>query len=369
VIPSADTATAIVLNAGPLAMRRLCGKPLLAHTIDIALASKPIVRTIVHTTDPDESALAKSMGCTVHSGSLDSIAPDGTFVFLSGSYPIRSDSDIEAALGHIRSADAVIAAVRLEDRVWSHRRGAGGAQRIDSRDPWYRQTFSLAVGVGPAALRNPFAPAGRVALHEMDTDAAISITRPAHFHSASLVLRERLRARAMTLLAPLRMLVLDFDGVLTDNRVLVSETGQESILANRSDGLGLGMLRKAGVKVAVLSAETNPVVARRCEKLKLDFVQGVENKIESLDALLSRNGVNADQAAYMGNDVNDLACMARCAVSIAPADAHPDVLAAAHLVTERSGGAGTGGIGAAREVADWFVASRSATPNPDGRAT
>ena len=125
------------------------------------------------------------------------------------------------------------------------------------------------------------------------------------------------------------------------------------MLCNRSDGLGLGMLREAGIDAAVVTAEMNPVVLRRCEKLKLECVQVPKEKLPALKQLLAAKKVDPAQVAYVGNDVNDLPCMNHVGCSIAVADAWPTVLGAASVVTTRRGG-----LGAVREVCDWFLHAR-----------
>ena len=107
-------------------------------------------------------------------------------------------------------------------------------------------------------------------------------------------------------LTSIDLLVLDFDGVLTDNRVLVSEDGTESVFCSRGDGLGLEMVRAVGVEVFVLSKEPNPVVSARCRKLQLPVLQGCDDKLTALCELASERHLQPDQIAYVGNDVNDL---------------------------------------------------------------
>ncbi len=92
--------------------------------------------------------------------------------------------------------------------------------------------------------------------------------------------------------------MFDFDGVMTDNRVWVDEDGREMVAANRSDSLGLNALREAGIQTLVISTETNPVVAARCRKLKIEYVQGVEDKATLLRNLLART---ADRSASMSS--------------------------------------------------------------------
>lgn len=155
------------------------------------------------------------------------------------------------------------------------------------------------------------------------------------------------------LLGRVRLLVLDFDGVLTDNTVTVTSDGTEAVTCWRGDGLGLAALRAAGVAVHVLSTERDPVVAVRCAKLGLPHRQGLEDKAAALEELLADAGVAAAEVAYVGNDVNDLGCLRAVGLPVVVADAHPDVVGAARLVTRAAGGRG-----AVREVCDLLVAAR-----------
>ena len=154
-------------------------------------------------------------------------------------------------------------------------------------------------------------------------------------------------------LRQVRMAVFDFDGVFTDNRVHVLEDGREAVVCDRSDGHGIGMLRKAGIPAFVLSTEANPVVTARCEKLALPVQQGLgDTKGEAFRRLLEREGVASEHALFVGNDVNDLDCLRLAGLAAAPADAHPDALAAADWHLSRMGGRG-----AVREVCDRLLAS------------
>ncbi len=143
------------------------------------------------------------------------------------------------------------------------------------------------------------------------------------------------------------LVVLDFDGVLTDNRVWVTESGEESVVCNRGDGMGLSMLRKSGVEVVVLSTERNPVVAARCKKLNLPCHQGIDDKRSTLLRLITESKVDLADVVYIGNDINDLACICMVGCGIAVADAHPSVLKAADLILSHRGGQG-----AVREFCD-----------------
>jgi YrbI family 3-deoxy-D-manno-octulosonate 8-phosphate phosphatase len=143
------------------------------------------------------------------------------------------------------------------------------------------------------------------------------------------------------------LLVLDFDGVLTDNHVQVHQSGEESVSCHRGDGWGIARLKEAGFDVVVLSTETNAVVTARCRKLSIEAVQGRADKLAALQQLASERELKPHQVAYVGNDLNDLACMQWAGWPIAVADAVPEIRALAKWVTHLPGGQG-----AVREVAD-----------------
>ena len=151
----------------------------------------------------------------------------------------------------------------------------------------------------------------------------------------------------MNSLAEIKALIFDFDGVFTDNTVYVFEDGREAVVCSRADGLGLDKLRAARLPMLVISTERNPVVAARCKKVKLPCLQGVDDKLPALEKWLSDQGIALEQAAYLGNDVNDLACMQAVGWPVAVADAYPEVKRIARQVLEMPGGKG-----AIRELAD-----------------
>ena len=146
------------------------------------------------------------------------------------------------------------------------------------------------------------------------------------------------------------LVVFDFDGVLTDNRVWVFEDGSEAVCCSRSDGIGLAKLREKGLEVIVISTETNKVVQARTAKLKLECAYGVENKLEYLRKLVKQKGLNLSQVAFVGNDINDKECLENVGLPIVVADAHPDVMSLGKVVTSLKGGQG-----AVREICDAWV--------------
>lgn len=142
------------------------------------------------------------------------------------------------------------------------------------------------------------------------------------------------------LLAGLRLAVFDFDGVFTDNRVWVNEHGEESVSFSRSDGLGLRRLDAAGVPYLIVSTEANPVVRARAAKLRAACVNGIDDKLAVLEEHAAQHEASLGEVAYVGNDVNDAACLGAVGLPVVPADAWPEVAALARWVLSRPGGGG-----------------------------
>ena len=147
--------------------------------------------------------------------------------------------------------------------------------------------------------------------------------------------------------AVIDLVVFDFDGVFTDNRVLVSSDGKELVICDRRDGHGISRLQRLGIPLVVLSTETNPVVAARCKKLQLECLQGVDDKLAVLHRLIHDRGAALSNTIYVGNDINDLPCLKAVGCAVVPDDAHADVRRHAHLVLTCAGG-----HGAVRELCD-----------------
>ncbi len=150
----------------------------------------------------------------------------------------------------------------------------------------------------------------------------------------------------------IKLLVLDFDGVLTDNRVYTDASGSEMVSSSRSDGLGIEMLLQKGIDVLVISREDNAVVGARCKKLRIRAIQSVVNKLEVLKAEIKKRRLSFSQVCFVGNDVNDIECLRAAGIGCAVADAAAAAIQAARYVTRHRGG-----NGAVREICDLILES------------
>jgi len=138
----------------------------------------------------------------------------------------------------------------------------------------------------------------------------------------------------------IHLIVYDFDGVMTDNRVLTLQDGTEAVFANRSDGLAVKMIKEMGIKQVIISTEANPVVKARAEKIGIPCLQGIGDKLVILKKYLSENNIDKDKAAFIGNEINDIAAMSYVGLPVAPADAYPEVKNVSKIVLKTKGGYG-----------------------------
>ncbi len=149
-----------------------------------------------------------------------------------------------------------------------------------------------------------------------------------------------------------KMILCDFDGVVTDNLVLTDENGKEAVSASRSDSMHIKTLREKGVEVMILSSEPNPVVLARAKKMGVEAIHGIgmQDKGRVMREVLEQKKVRAGEVIYIGNDLNDLPCFEIAGWSVAVADAYPEVLRAAdHVLTK------PGGRGAVRELCEMVL--------------
>lgn len=147
----------------------------------------------------------------------------------------------------------------------------------------------------------------------------------------------------------IELVIFDFDGVFTDNRVWTDQDGVESVAASRSDSLRFRELREKGIEIMILSSEPNPVVTARAKKLGVEVMQGIglQDKGRVMRDVLEQKDVKAENVVYVGNDINDLPCFEIAGWSVAVPDAYPEVLQAADFVLSKPGG-----NGAVREVCE-----------------
>ncbi|MET1051184.1 MAG: acylneuraminate cytidylyltransferase [Mycetocola sp.] len=362
-------------------VRRVGGVPLVARAINAARTARLIDTVFVSTDSADIAEAAESYGAgvidrpadlatdTASSESallhaLDELDRDGIrpdiLVFLQATSPFIAPDDLDDAVERVTlgESDVVFSAVETHSFLWrATSQGAAAVNhdaatrpRRQDREPQYQETgaFYVMRVDGFRNARHRFF--GRVGMGVVPPASALEIDTEAELDAA---VRLEVSRRPRTPI-DVDAVVTDFDGVHTDNRVHVDQNGTETVVAHRGDGLGIAMLRDAGVPVLILSTEQNPVVAARATKLGIDVRHGIADKGAELREWAAARRIPLSRIAYLGNDVNDLSCLDAVGWPIVVADAHPDVVPAARVVLTRNGG-----DGAVRELADLVLPERT----------
>jgi 3-deoxy-D-manno-octulosonate 8-phosphate phosphatase (KDO 8-P phosphatase) len=152
----------------------------------------------------------------------------------------------------------------------------------------------------------------------------------------------------------IKLLLLDVDGVLTDGGIIYNDNGWETKVFNVKDGLGIRLLMEAGIHLGIITGRSSNALNSRCKNLGINLIyDGVRNKIDVLDDLLDQTGVSAEEVAFIGDDLPDLAMMKMVGLSIAVGDAHKSIIDTADMVTSARGV-----HGAVREVCEAILKAK-----------
>jgi YrbI family 3-deoxy-D-manno-octulosonate 8-phosphate phosphatase len=140
---------------------------------------------------------------------------------------------------------------------------------------------------------------------------------------------------------PIRLILSDVDGVLTDGAIVYNNQGIESKSFHVRDGMGIKMWQKAGHKFGVLTARTSHLVKLRMSEIGVELVrQGVDDKLPAAVQIADQLGITLEETCYIGDDLPDLQLLSKVQLAVSVADAAEDIKAAAHFVTKASGGRG-----------------------------
>lgn len=269
-------------------------------------------------------------------------------VFAQATSPFIDSAAISRAVSKVQSGefDVVFSAFETYGFLWGE--GADGSAkginhdpghrpRRQDREPHYMETGAFYVMRTEGFLKAKHRFFGRVGIEVVSEHSAIEIDTPEDLEIAR-VLARHFDSQVEAL--DVDTIIMDFDGVHTENSAFVSQDGTETVKVSRSDGFGIEQLKAAGKKMLIISKETNPVVTARAGKLGVEVLQGIESKKQALLDWADENQVDLERSCYVGNDVNDIECMEIVGTSVAVADAEPEVLNLAKVVLKSSGGQG-----------------------------
>jgi N-acylneuraminate cytidylyltransferase len=366
-------------------LRLVGGKPLVARAVAAANEASSVDRVLVSTDNDAIADVARQAGAEVIprpeglSGDeassesavlhvLDSLAARGEtdpeiVVMMQCTSPFTTPADVDGTVGLITNGEADCAFTAAPSHAFLWQVGSGGnalavnhdssvRPRRQDREPEFVETGAVYAmrTDGFRLVRHRFF--GRIGLFEVAAERSAEIDVPADLVAADGLATSFGVAEPQSALPhPVAGLALDFDGVLTDNRVMTLQDGTEAVMADRSDGMGIEMLQHAGIPMVVISKERNAVVEARCRKIGLPCVSGVDDKATVFRAWIADEDLDPRHVVYLGNDVNDSECLLAAGCGAVVADAHPGAKAVADLVLRRGGGRG-----AVRELADLILA-------------
>jgi YrbI family 3-deoxy-D-manno-octulosonate 8-phosphate phosphatase len=360
------------------------GVPLVARAIEAARAARQIDRVVVSTDDAEIAEISRRYGADVIdrparlSGdtasseaallhALEELGDVEVLAFLQATSPFIESAALGRAVDRVRSGaeDVVFSAFETYAFLWQQTEsGAVGVNhdaahrpRRQDREPHFHETgaFYVMRAAGFVEAKHRFF--GRVGIELADERSAIEIDSADQAQLAQAI------AGLVDLPAELDVdaVVTDFDGVHTDDTALINAKGDERVTVNRGDGMGVRLLREAGVPVLILSTEQHPVVAARAAKLGVECQHGVGNKEAALRQWAAEKGIALERIAYVGNDINDLGALSIVGWPIAVPGSHHSVLSAARVVLSHRGGAG-----AVRELAERVLRARTKENHSNG---
>ncbi|AYG80902.1 N-acylneuraminate cytidylyltransferase [Streptomyces hundungensis] len=353
------------------------GVPLVVRAVLACRAARHVTDVVVSTDDPGIAAAARSAGADVvdrpagisgdTAGSEAAVLhaleahPDADVVLLvQCTSPFLTREDVEGVAAAVveDGAETAVTVAPFHGFLWREDELGGGQgmghdkafrPRRQDRPQDFLETGAAYAMDAAGFRRHQHRFFGRTALVRTDPARVLEIDEP-HDLDRARALAPLLDRLPGPTLDDVDAVVLDFDGTQTDDKVLVDSDGRELVAVHRGDGLGIAALRRAGLKLLILSTEQNPVVAARAHKLKVPVLHGIDRKDLALKQWCEEQGVDPERVLYAGNDVNDLPCFALAGWPVAVADAHDAVRAAARTVTRTPGGEG-----AIREIAAWLL--------------
>lgn len=364
-------------------IKLFCGKPLVCWNIE-ALEACNMVDEIIVATDSnkiEQTVLAQSYKKTkiyhrsaenaCDTASTESVmleyinyakpAADDIFMLVQATSPLTETKHFAKALQMYGKGDydSIITCVRNYRFFWKE---DGTSMNYDYLNRPRRQNFNgmlmengaFYINTVKNVIESGNRLSGRIGIYEMPEYTATEIDEPDDWIVLENLMRKHVLNAAAKPKAQIKLFITDVDGTLTDGGMYYSENGDELKKFNTRDGMGLQLLRKAGIKTAIITSENTMIVENRAKKLKVDFlVQGKRDggKLSVAKELCEKLGVTMNEVAYIGDDINCIDLLTAAGVKACPADAcdKVKVIPNIEVMTRR------GGEGCVREFAEMIL--------------
>ncbi|MDJ0761663.1 MAG: HAD hydrolase family protein [Myxococcota bacterium] len=270
------------------------------------------------------------------------------FILVQATNPFVRTEDFDAALAQYRTTgvDSLLSCVRTKRFFWHP---DGRPMNYDYRQRPRRQDFEGLLMENGAFYINTVGNIlahnnrlfGRVGMYEMADYTGFEIDEPLDWGVCEKLMVDR--AGDATRLQPeIALFLTDVDGVLTDAGMYYNSQGDALKKFNTHDGMGLKLLMKNGIKTGIITTENTAIVARRAQKLGVDYLfQGIEDKLSVVQALCKKEQIDLTQVAYIGDDINDLEVLQAVGLRACPANAVREIKAIPGIIQlDKSGGSG-----------------------------
>jgi N-acylneuraminate cytidylyltransferase len=357
------------------------GKPLVWYAINAAVNCTEINEVFI-STDSEEiksvvlnlfpasskvKVIERSEASANDTASTESVmlefAKNYTFseiILIQATSPLITSGDLTGGISKYlgENANGLVSVVRQKRFVWDEKNGEGFPVNYSYESRPRRQDFegffvengAFYITSKQRLLDSKCRISEPVVLWEMAEETYFEIDELEDWIIVEKLLerREKIESKNNIDFTKIKLFLTDVDGVLTDAGMFYTEQGDELKKFNTRDGKGFELLRNAGIKTGIITAEDTQIVKRRANKVKADFLyQGVKNKVLVLEEILNSTGFKPEEVAYIGDDLNDVGIISKVGISACPADAVNEVKSKASIVLSVKGG-----YGAVREFAE-----------------
>lgn len=349
-------------------IKPFCGKPLVCWNIEALEQCQEIDKIVVAT---DSDIIAQTIQCRSYSktkiyhrlainasdtASTESVIleylnqtrlpNDTVFILVQATSPLTQKENFTKALSLFKDGnyDSLLTCVRNKRFFWSE---DGQSINYDYRKRPRRQDFKGTLMENGAFYISTVGKikqsgnrlSGKIGIYEMPEYTATEIDEPDDWAFLEQIMRKKILSKRSGL--DIKLILTDIDGVWTDGGMYYDQTGNEMKRFNTYDGVGVSLAHQNGIPVGIITGETTEIVRRRSEKLKVDYLmQGVSDKLEAVNMLCRRLGIELSNVAYIGDDINDIEVMDAVRYSAVPSSSPEYVKSHANLIMQKKGGEG-----------------------------
>ncbi len=366
-------------------IKPMAGRPMALWSIDAAVNCKYINLVIVPTDsdkirgvlldylNPKLKIISRSHESATDSAPSEMVLMDiarkydcDKIALIQATSPLLSADDLNSAFEEMaeKKADSALSVVKQKRFIWEL---DGDFAKPFNYNPFkrpMRQNFNGFLVENGAfyitdrkmLLKTGCRLSGNVIACQMTEDSYHELDEPHDWFIIEQLLMRRIgQNKMLSFNRTIKLVVMDLDGVMTDGGMYYSSNGDEIKKFNTKDGMGIGLLRKAGLRTAIITGESNSLILKRAEKLKIDIVRmGVEDKLSALKDICKALNILMDEVAYVGDDINDLQCVESVGLSLCPSDAAQPVMRKARVVLSKKGG-----DGCVREASDMILSIKN----------